>query len=50
MPILVDPSRDRVWLTGFSVASRLPREHQWPEPPELIAGTLSHMRLNRPGG
>jgi len=26
--ILVSPSGDQVWLTGFGVASRLPREHQ----------------------
>ena len=30
-----------VWLTGFGIASRLPRERQSPEPPEFIAGTLS---------
>ena len=26
-----------------------PRERQAPEPPEVIAGTLAHMRPNRPG-
>jgi len=35
--ILVDPTDDRVWLLGFGVASRIPRERQSPDPPELIA-------------
>ena len=30
-----------VWLTGFGIASRLPREQQVPTPPELIAGSLA---------
>ena len=47
--ILVNPSRDRVWLMGFGIASRLPRERQSPEPPELIAGTLSHMAPEQTG-
>jgi PAS domain S-box-containing protein len=47
--ILVDPTGDRVWLMGFGVASRLTREHQAPEPPELIAGTLSHMAPEQTG-
>src|SRR5258708_12178419 len=33
--ILVDASGG-VWLTGFGIASRLPREHQAPAPPEGI--------------
>ena len=34
-------SRGRAaWLTGFGIASRLPRERQAPQPPEFIAGTL----------
>src|SRR5439155_6850081 len=51
--VLVDSATDRVLLTGFGIASRLPRERQSPEPPELIAGTLAYMapeqtgRLNR---
>ena len=47
--ILVDPAGDRVWLMGFGVASRLTRERQAPEPPELIAGTLSHMAPEQTG-
>jgi PAS domain S-box-containing protein len=47
--ILVDPSSKRVWLMGFHVASRLRRERQSPDPPELIAGTLSHMAPEQTG-
>src|SRR5262245_12344365 len=47
--ILVDPAGDRVWLMGFGVASRIPRERQSPDPPELIAGTLSHMAPEQTG-
>jgi len=47
--ILVDPTDDRVWLLGFGVASRIPRERQSPDPPELIAGTLSHMAPEQTG-
>jgi predicted ATPase len=47
--ILIDPAGDRVWLMGFGVASRLTRERQAPQPPELIAGTLSHMAPEQTG-
>src|SRR5262245_58638798 len=47
--ILIDPERGRVRLTGFGVASRLPRERQTIEPPERIAGTLSHMAPEQTG-
>src|ERR1700747_1743308 len=39
----------RVWLTGFGIASRLPRERQAPEPPEFIAGTLPYMAPEQTG-
>jgi serine/threonine protein kinase len=42
--ILVDAVGGGVWLTGFGIASRLPREHQVPAPPEVIAGTLAYRR------
>src|SRR5262249_11601143 len=51
--ILVNCPDGRVRLTGFGIASRLPRERQKPEPPELVAGTLAYMvpeqtgRINR---
>jgi serine/threonine protein kinase len=43
--ILVDAASGGVWLTGFGVASRLPREHQAPAPPEVIAGTLAYIPM-----
>ncbi|WP_246641427.1 trifunctional serine/threonine-protein kinase/ATP-binding protein/sensor histidine kinase [Paraburkholderia edwinii] len=36
-------------LTGFGIASRLPRERQAPEPPETIAGTLAYMAPEQTG-
>jgi predicted ATPase/signal transduction histidine kinase len=47
--ILVDAVSGGVWLTGFGIASRLPREHQVPEPPEVIAGTLAYMAPEQTG-
>jgi len=47
--ILVGPATDRIWLTGFGIASRLLRERQSPEPPELIAGTLAYMAPEQTG-
>jgi serine/threonine protein kinase len=47
--ILVHAAGGRVWLTGFGIASRLPREHQAPAPPEVIAGTLAYMAPEQTG-
>jgi PAS domain S-box-containing protein len=47
--ILVDAASGGVWLTGFGIASRLPREHQPPAPPEVIAGTLAYMAPEQTG-
>jgi len=47
--IFVDPASGQVWLTGFGIASRLPRERQAPEPPEYIAGTLAYMAPEQTG-
>ncbi len=47
--LLVDPISGQVWLTGFGVASHLPRERQLPEPPESIAGTLAYMAPEQTG-
>jgi PAS domain S-box-containing protein len=47
--ILVNSATDRVWLTGFGIASRLRRERQSPEPPEFIAGTLAYMAPEQTG-
>ena len=38
-----------VWLTGFGIASRLPRERLTPTPPEIIAGTLAYMSPEQTG-
>jgi serine/threonine protein kinase len=46
--IVVNSADEQVRLTGFGLATRLPRERQAPEPPEFIAGTLAYMRLSRP--
>jgi serine/threonine protein kinase len=54
--ILVDSATGAAWLTGFGIASRLPRERQTlprerqtPEPPEMIAGTLAYMAPEQTG-
>ena len=47
--ILVDAASGGVWLTGLGIASRLPREHQAPAPPEVIAGTLAYMAPEQTG-
>jgi PAS domain S-box-containing protein len=47
--ILVDGSSGHVRLTGFGLASRLPRERQLPGPPEFIAGTLAYMAPEQTG-
>ena len=47
--ILVNSASGGVWLTGFGIASRLPREHQAPAPPEVIAGTLAYMAPEQTG-
>jgi predicted ATPase len=47
--ILLDPVTEQVWLTGFGIASRLPRERQAPGSPETIAGTLAYMAPEQTG-
>jgi predicted ATPase/signal transduction histidine kinase len=47
--ILVDVASGGVWLTGFGIASRLPRERLNPEPPDTIAGTLAYMAPEQTG-
>jgi predicted ATPase len=47
--VLVDDVGN-VWLTGFGIASQLPRERQSPaRPPEFIAGTLPYMAPEQTG-
>jgi PAS domain S-box-containing protein len=47
--ILVNSASGEVWLTGFGITSRLPRERQPPDPPEVIAGTLAYMAPEQTG-
>src|ERR1700751_4685769 len=47
--VLVNPVTGQCWLTGLLVASRLRRERQAPEPPELIPGTLPYMAPEQTG-
>jgi PAS domain S-box-containing protein len=47
--ILVKSADGQVRLTGFGIASRLPRERRAPEPPETIAGTLAFMAPEQTG-
>src|SRR5258706_2936756 len=47
--ILVNRTTGEVKLTGFGIASRLPRERQAPAPPASIAGTLAHMGPEQTG-
>lgn len=46
---IVNLQSRRVWLTGFGIASHIPRERQAPEPPEFIAGTLAYMAPEQTG-
>lgn len=47
--VLVDSATGRVFLAGFGIASRLPRERQPFEPPEFISGTLAYMAPEQTG-
>ncbi len=41
--ILAHAVTGEAWLTGFGIASRLPRERPAPAPPDVMAGTLAYM-------
>ena len=47
--VLVNSDTGDCWLSGFGLASRLPRERQAPDPPESIAGTLAYMAPEQTG-
>jgi PAS domain S-box-containing protein len=47
--ILVNCADGQPRLTGFGIASRLPRQRQAPDPPETIAGTLAYMAPEQTG-
>src|SRR5262249_56293057 len=46
---LVNSVSGRCWLKGFGIASRLPRERQSAEAPELVSGTLAYMAPEQTG-
>jgi PAS domain S-box-containing protein len=47
--VLANAATGGVWLMGFGIASRLPRERQSPDSPEFIAGTLPYMAPEQTG-
>src|SRR5271166_5636593 len=47
--ILADPITNKAWFTGFGISSRLIRERQAVELPEMIAGTLAYMAPEQTG-
>lgn len=47
--IWINCTDDQVRLTGFGLASLLPRQRQAPGPPETIAGTLAYMAPEQTG-
>src|SRR3989475_4566341 len=47
--LLVDTATGGVWLMGFGIASRLRRERQAPEPPEMTARPLPYMAPEQTG-
>ena len=47
--VFVESRTGLVWLTGFGIASRIPRERQSPQPPEFISGTLGYMAPEQTG-
>ena len=47
--LVVNCTDGQVRLTGFGIASRLPRERQAPAPPEVICGTLAYMAPEQTG-
>ena len=47
--VLANSATGDAWLTGFGIASRLRRERQSPDAPEVIAGTLAYMAPEQTG-
>jgi len=47
--VMIDLGTGQVWLRGFGLASRVPRERRAPESPEVIAGTLAYMAPEQTG-
>jgi len=47
--VMTDGTTGQVWLRGFGIASRFPRERHLPQPPEFISGTLPYMAPEQTG-
>src|SRR3984957_2614063 len=47
--VLVNSATGQVWLMGFGIASRLPRERRSPDSPEFLEGTLAYMAPEQTG-
>lgn len=47
--LFTNSQRNKVWITGFGVATRVPRERQSPLPPEVIVGTFAYMAPEQTG-
>jgi len=47
--VMIEPTTGQVWLMGFGITSRLPRERPSASPPEFIAGTLPYMAPEQTG-
>jgi serine/threonine protein kinase len=47
--LIANASTGEAWLTGFSLATRLPRHRQSAQMPEIIAGTLPYMAPEQTG-
>jgi hypothetical protein len=47
--LIANARTGEAWLTGFSLATRLPRHRQSAETPEIIAGTLPYMAPEQTG-
>ena len=47
--VLVNPTRDEVWLMGLGIASRISRERQLAMPSQYLVGTLAYMSPEQTG-
>lgn len=47
--IFFNSTTNQAWLTGFGIASRVPRERLSPAQPEVVAGTFAYMSPEQTG-
>src|SRR6185295_15727793 len=47
--VMTDWNTGRVWLRGFGISSRFPRERRPSDPPALISGTLAYIAPEQTG-